>query len=52
MLVGGGGSSERPRALEIWWIGISKILEEKGCINGVDGQGAEPILCIRDRYRA
>jgi len=38
MPVGGGGSSERPRVLEIWWIDISKMLEEKGRIEGIDDQ--------------
>jgi len=47
MPVCGGGSSERPRALEIWWIDISKILEEKGCINGMDDQVAEGSIVTR-----
>jgi len=47
MLVGGGGSSERPRALETWWIDISKILEEKGRIDGIDDQGAEGSIVTR-----
>jgi len=47
MLVGGGSSSGRPRALEIWWIDISKILEEKGCIDSMDDQGAEGSIVTR-----
>jgi len=47
MHVDGGSSSERPRVLEIWWIDISKILEEKGRIDGIDNQGAEGSIVTR-----